>query len=108
MRDSTPSPCFLVAPMERHVFTHGPRSDWRCHLCGRPRAMHVDDGFVAGNLASRLSQDPGANYRGPHPRFTRPGMVMRPDRREWREGLRKAAAKGLVPVLCSTDVPRKG
>lgn len=34
-----------IRPLERHHFIGGP-NDFNCASCGRPRAMHIYDGFV--------------------------------------------------------------
>lgn len=73
-----------VAPIERHEFAG---VDFLCSVCGRPRAMHYHDGFIprpstANRRTETLSNDPSAVYRGPHPRWTRPGQYIRPDYEE--------------------------
>lgn len=63
-------------PLERHEFTG---SEFLCSHCHRPRALHYHDGFVPNHEPSHLSQDPACRYRGPHPRWTRPGESWRKD-----------------------------
>lgn len=67
---------FVVFPMETHVFESG-TNDYLCKNCSRPRLLHRHDGFIAVNRLSGLSTDPGARYRGPHPRFTRTGATLK-------------------------------
>ena len=63
-------------PLERHPF-HAPANAFDCAVCRRPRALHYDDGFIPSQSPSRLSTDPAARYRGPHPRWSRPGHHIR-------------------------------
>jgi hypothetical protein len=62
--------CCCDKPLERHEFTG---SGFECSVCRRPRAMHSNDGFHPFNLPSRMPQDPACRFRGPHPRFSKPG-----------------------------------
>lgn len=39
-----------VRPLERHEFSG---QDFLCDVCGRPRALHLEDGFVPSTAPSR-------------------------------------------------------
>jgi hypothetical protein len=76
--------CCTVAPIERHPFRPSNADPFLCGHCHRPRALHSDPSFIPRpsplfRRTETLSEDLGANYRGPHPRWTKPGMHLRPD-----------------------------
>lgn len=59
-----------------------------CKSCGRPRWAHVQDGFLPCTIPSNLSVDPGCRYRGPHPRWSRPGSFSKKDAKEHYDAAR--------------------
>ena len=76
--NNTPSPCFRVAPSERHEFVVSHSNDFLYSVCKRPRALHLIDGFEPSNSRSIYSHVAQfVRYRGPHPYFTRPGATKK-------------------------------
>jgi len=63
---------FCAYPMEGHVFDG---IDYLCRVCGRPRAMHIYDGFIPSRIPERVTFDPKASFRG-HPYFRRAGSII--------------------------------
>lgn len=72
----------LRLPLESHLFSQCPKNDFLCHICQRPRCLHQHDGFIPSGLPSMLPTAPDCTYRGPHPRFTKPGTNRGKDRDE--------------------------
>jgi len=70
----------LPFPLENHVFLPSKSDDFLCACCQRPRALHFHDGFRPSSLPSIYDRMPtNIKFRGPHPRFSRPGATQRKD-----------------------------
>jgi hypothetical protein len=54
-----------------HVFQGDP-NQFRCSVCGQPRALHERDGFTPGNATSHVLLDVRVRYDG------RPGVPYQP------------------------------
>ncbi len=63
---------FCVAPMEQHMF-EGSGTDFLCLVCGRPRALHLNDGFLPA-LSMLTDRNAHMNYAR---QFAKPGWVGR-------------------------------
>lgn len=66
------SPELLAYPMESHAFEGG-GNQYLCQVCRRPRAMHYRYPFIGRKDPEHFLKGFPVRYRGPHPRFSRPG-----------------------------------
>lgn len=92
-------------PIHEHRFEG---DDFLCDNCGEPRARHHQDGFipVAKDFQS-ITPDARAQYRGPHPMFSRPGkerfneenIKISPAARAYAARRRAAEARDMERVL---------
>ena len=46
-----------------------------CAKCGKIRPLHAHDGFVPSRAPSIYTDDPAVQFRGAHPRWSRPQSV---------------------------------
>lgn len=75
--------------METHPFREAERPyEWTCAGCGKPRALHLDNGFPKGTILSgiysTLTMDIKARY-GCHPQFKKPRPWTAKDEDEWKK-----------------------
>lgn len=66
--------CFRTELGETHPFIES-SDGFHCSTCGKPRAVHLFDGFVPSSAPPHCSMDPKVRYSR-HSYFTRPGSLF--------------------------------